>query len=73
MQSVTRNVNNTGLQLFIFCLTWATKKIECQELKEQKDNYPNAPVTQIGLMYIGLLGAHFASPKFNSCNQQNNI
>jgi hypothetical protein len=38
MQSVTRHVNNTSLQLFIFCLTWATKKIECQELKEQADS-----------------------------------
>jgi hypothetical protein len=38
MQSVTRHVNNTSLQLFIFCLTWATKKIECQELREKEDS-----------------------------------
>jgi hypothetical protein len=36
----------------------------------QENYYPGVPSASLQRMYIGLLGAHFASPKLDNCNPQ---
>jgi hypothetical protein len=56
------------LWVLILSLTWGKfTKFLHQKQEEQEDNYPIVP-TAMSSKYIGLLGAHFPSPKSVNCN-----